>query len=224
MSEPEAPTLYTFRRCPYAMRARLALSAARLDIRVREVVLRDKPAEMLEASPKGTVPVLVLESGEVIDESLDVMHWALAQNDPEGWLSADTDKTAALIAQNDGPFKRALDRYKYPNRYEDEGADPMANRDAGLAILEGLSQRIAANGGQLFGPSPTLADMAIFPFVRQFAHTGMDWWEAAAPGPVKTWLAGHKDSARFRAIMAKYPQWAPGEAEPVLPIAGPVAG
>ncbi|MEO1964064.1 glutathione S-transferase [Hyphomonas sp.] len=224
MPDAATPILYTFRRCPYAMRARLALSAAQLDIRVREVVLRDKPAAMLEASPKGTVPVLVLESGEVIDESLDVMRWALAENDPEGWLEADAAETDALIAQNDGPFKRALDRYKYPNRYEDEGADPVANREAGLAILKGLSEQIAAHGGQLFGPAPTLADMAIFPFVRQFAHTDMDWWEAAAPGPVKTWLAGHKESTRFRAIMKKYPQWAPGEAEPALPLSGPVAG
>jgi glutathione S-transferase len=219
MSGDTTPILYTFRRCPYAMRARLALSAARLDIRVREVVLRDKPAAMLEASPKGTVPVLVLESGEVIDESLDVMRWALAEADPEGWLNADAEETGALIAQNDGPFKRALDRYKYPNRYEDEGADPVENREAGLAILKGLSERIAANGGQLFGPAPTLADMAIFPFVRQFAHTDMDWWESAAPGPLKTWLAAHKDSARYRAIMAKYPQWAPGAPEPPLPVA-----
>ena len=219
MSET-APVLYTFRRCPYAMRARLALSASRLDIRVREVVLRDKPAEMLEASPKGTVPVLMLPDGRVIDESLDVMRWALAASDPEGWLNADAAETDALIAQNDGPFKRALDRYKYPNRYEAEGTDPLANRDAGLAILTGLSERIAANGGQLFGPAPTLADMAIFPFVRQFAHTDPDWWEAAAPAPVKAWLTAHKDSARFRAIMAKFPQWAPGEAEPALPVAG----
>nr|WP_321441740.1 glutathione S-transferase [uncultured Hyphomonas sp.] len=224
MPDAAAPILYSFRRCPYAMRARLALSAARLDIRVREVVLRDKPAAMLEASPKGTVPVLVLESGEVIDESLDVMRWALAQADPEGWLDADAAETDALIARNDGPFKRALDRYKYPNRYEDEGADPAANRDAGLAILQDLSERIAAHGGQLCGAAPTLADMAIFPFVRQFAHTDMEWWEAAAPGPVKTWLAGHKESARFRAIMKKYPQWAPGDAEPALPLSGPVGG
>ena len=224
MPDAATPILYTFRRCPYAMRARLALSAAQLGIRVREVVLRDKPPAMLEASPKGTVPVLVLESGAVIDESLDVMRWALAQADPEGWLAADAAETDLLIAKNDGPFKRALDRYKYPNRYEDESADPVANREAGLAILEGLSERIVAYGGQLFGPAPTLADMAIFPFVRQFAHTDMDWWEAAAPGPVKNWLAGHKESARFRAIMKKYPQWSPGEAEPALPLSGPVAG
>jgi glutathione S-transferase len=133
MPDPVAPILYTFRRCPYAMRARLALSSARLDIRLREVVLRDKPVAMLEASPKGTVPVLVLPNGEVIDESLDVMRWALAQSNPESWLSADAAETDALIAQNDGPFKRALDRYKYPNRYEDEGADPVDNRNAGLA-------------------------------------------------------------------------------------------
>ena len=219
MPDPAAPILYTFRRCPYAMRARLALSAAGLDVRVREVVLRDKPAEMLAASPKGTVPVLVLEDGEVIDESLDVMRWALGEADPEGWLGTDAAETGALIAQNDGPFKRALDRYKYPNRYEAEGADPAANRDAGLAILQGLSERIAANGGQLCGPAPTLADMAIFPFVRQFAHTDMDWWENAASGPVKSWLAGHKDSPLFRAIMAKFPQWTPGAAEPALPVA-----
>lgn len=220
MIGPASPILYTFRRCPYAMRARLALSEARLDIRVREVVLRDKPAEMLEASPKGTVPVLVLASGEVIDESLDVMRWALAQADPESWLAADAAETDALIKQNDGPFKRALDRYKYPNRYEAEGADPMEHRNAGFAILESLSEQIAANGGQLLGLAPTLADMAIFPFVRQFAHTELDWWESTAPGPIKTWLAGHRDSPRFRAIMKKYPQWAPGEAEPALPVAG----
>jgi len=220
MPDPAAPILYTFRRCPYAMRARLALSVAQLDIRVREVVLRDKPVAMLKASPKGTVPVLVLPNGEVVDESLDVMRWALAEADPKGWLSADAAETDALIAQNDGPFKRALDRYKYPNRYEDEGVDPVENRDAGLAILESLSEQIADHGGQLFGPAPTLADMAIFPFVRQFAHIDLDWWETAAPGPVKTWLAGHKDSARFRAIMAKYQQWAPGAAEPALPVAG----
>ena len=123
------PILYSFRRCPYAMRARMAIAQAGIACRLREVVLRDKPQEMLDASPKGTVPVIVQPSGEVIEESLEVMAWALAQNDAAGWLSPDQgtrEEMDALVAECDGPFKRALDRYKYPNRYEDEGicSDP----------------------------------------------------------------------------------------------------
>ncbi len=213
-----APILYSFRRCPYAMRARLALSAARLDIRVREVLLRDKPADMLAASPKGTVPVLVLPDGQVIDESLDIMHWALAQNDPPGWLSADKAERDALIAQNDGPFKRALDRYKYPDRYAAEGADPLENRAAGLEILKALSARIAANGGHIFGPQPTLADMAIVPFVRQFAGVDPAWFLDAAPTPVVQWQTQHVHSPRFQAVLTVFPQWKPGDAEPALPV------
>ncbi|MEZ5997500.1 MAG: glutathione S-transferase [Hyphomonas sp.] len=212
-----APVLYTFRRCPYAMRARLALSSARVPVRVREVVLRDKPADMLAASPKGTVPVLVLPAGRVIEESLDIMRWALGENDPDAWLAPDMAETDTLIARNDGPFKQALDRYKYPDRHGMDGADRAAQRDAGMAILSGLSGRIAAKGGQLMGPRPSLADMAIFPFVRQFAATDGAYWAQAAPRPLQDWLAGHLESARFRAIMAKYPQWRPGLAEPALP-------
>jgi len=214
MTAAAPPVLYTFRRCPYAMRARLALSASGVDVRVREVVLRDKPAAMLEASPKGTVPVLMLESGEVIDESLDVMRWALAEADPEGWLSADAAETDALITQNDGPFKRALDRYKYPDRH---GSDPLAHRAAGLEILQDLSARIGHQGGQLCGPAPTLADMAIFPFVRQFAATDTAWWAANAQAPLRAWLDGHVNSLRFQAIMVKFPRWEPGASEPALP-------
>ncbi|WP_291204311.1 glutathione S-transferase N-terminal domain-containing protein [Hyphomonas sp.] len=209
MSAP-APILYSFRRCPYAMRARLALAASGLPVRVREVVLRDKPPEMLAASPKATVPVLVLTDGRVIDESLDVMHWALAQNDPEGWLRADAAETARLIRQNDGPFKRALDRYKYPERH----AEPKGNaRDAGLEILAGLSAHLEDNGGQLFGALPTLADFAIFPFVRQFAATDTDFWTAKAPAVLRRWLTEHNESPRFAAIMAKLPRWQAGDTE-----------
>ncbi|MFN3913272.1 glutathione S-transferase [Hyphomonas sp.] len=215
MSAP-APILYSFRRCPYAMRARLALSASGVPVRVREVVLRDKPAELIAASPKGTVPVLVLAEGGVIGESLDVMRWALAQNDPEHWLQADPAETAALIAQNDGPFKHALDRYKYPGRYAAEGADAGAHRAAGLDLLAGLSARLERQGGQLLGPAPSLADMAIFPFVRQFAATGPDFWAQAAPAPLQAWLDGHARSPRFRAVMAKLPRWQPGDTEPWL--------
>lgn len=195
------------------MRARLALAASVLAVRVREVVLRDKPPEMLAASPKGTVPVLVLTDGRVIDESLDVMHWALSQNDPEGWLRADAAETARLIQQNDGPFKRALDRYKYPDRH----AEPKgAARDAGMEILGGLSVRLEDTGGQLFGPAPTLADFAIFPFVRQFAATDADFWNAEAPTVLQRWLSGHTEGPRFVAIMAKLTRWQAGDAEPLV--------
>lgn len=181
---------------------------------MREVILRDKPPEMLAASPKGTVPVLVLTDGGVIDESLDIMHWALARNDPEGWLRADAAETAHLIAQNDGPFKRALDRYKYPERHTGSDiADPCA---AGMEILDGLSDRIKENDGQLFGSAPTLADFAIFPFIRQFAATDRAYWSANAPAPIQNWLASHTSHPRFTAIMTKLPRWQPGDTEPLL--------
>ncbi|MEQ9506196.1 MAG: glutathione S-transferase [Hyphomonas sp.] len=206
--------LYSFRRCPYAMRARMALAASGRPVRVREIILRDKPPEMLAASPKGTVPVLVLTDGRVVDESLDIMHWALAQFDPESWLATDAAETARLIAQNDGPFKRALDRYKYPDRH---AASESANaRATGMEILSGLSDRIAVNGGQLFGPAPTLADIAIFPFVRQFAATDADYWSASASAPIQSWLAGHTAHPRFTAIMTKLPRWQAGDTEPLL--------
>ena len=203
-------TLYSFRRCPYAMRARMALAASGLSVCVREVILRDKPPEMLVASPKGSVPVLVLTDGRVIDESLDIMYWALAQNDPDGWLSADADETASLVGQNDGPFKYALDRYKYAERYQ---ADAARHRAAGMEILKGFAQRLSVRGGQLMGPSSTLADIAIFPFVRQFAATDKAFWTASAPADLQAWLSGHTTSPRFAAIMGKFPLWKPGDTE-----------
>ncbi len=205
--------LYTFRRCPYAMRARMALAASGLAVRVREIILRDKPAEMLAASPKGTVPVLVRIDGAIIDESLDIMHWALAQNDPEGWLSADPQETARLIAQNDGPFKHAVDRYKYADRHDADGA---TRRAAAMEILAGLAARLDANGGQLFALKPTLADIAIIPFVRQFAATDADFWMANAPAVLQAWLTSHTASPRFKAIMTKFPRWQTGDTEPLL--------
>ena len=168
-----AHTLYTFRRCPYAMRGRMGLSIAGVPVLVREVVLRDKPTEMLEASPKGTVPVLLTSSGDIVDESLDVMRWALAQNDPEGWLDADPDTTHELIARNDGPFKRALDRYKYPNRYSDEDLVPGAARASGLEMLQDLDARITAQGGQLVRAERSHGrhrDLSVHPPVRSHRH------------------------------------------------------
>ena len=218
---PTRPALYSFRRCPYAMRARLAIQSAGLECRLREVVLRDKPAEMLDASPKGTVPVLVLESGEVIDESLDVMLHALGGNDPENWLTppeGEREDMMALIAACDGPFKHHLDRYKYANRYADEGAVSEDNRAAAMPFLQTLNERLESRD-QLFGDRISLADMAVMPFIRQFANTDRGWFDKAPLPHLQAWLTGHLESARFKSIMPKFEQWKTGDVEPVFPAA-----
>lgn len=199
------PILYSFRRCPYAMRARLALHVGNTEIEHREVLLRDKPAAMLEASPKATVPVLVTSGGETIEESLDIMRWALRRHDPENWL-APGEAMTPLLQACDGPFKHHLDRYKYANRHD--GADPVEHRTAGLDFLKTLETQLAGRP-QLFGARMSLADAAIFPFVRQFAHTDRDWFDALDLPGVQAWLAGHLASERFAAIMHKHPVWAP---------------
>jgi len=202
------PILYSFRRCPYAMRARMALHAAGITCTLREVVLRDKPAEMLKASPKGTVPVLVLPDGHVIDESLAIIQWALGHNDPEGWLKADSSLVSQWVDTIDGPFKHHLDRYKYPNRYGD--IDPAPHRAAGLGILADMSSQIERKGA-LVGPGTSLADIAAFPFVRQFANTDRDWFDTQDLPALKDWLAQHLESLRFRAIMQKFDVWKGGD-------------
>lgn len=191
MAEP--PLLFSFRRCPYAMRARLALLVARRDVILEEVKLANKPAALLAVSPKATVPVLVLPDGRVIDESLDIMHWALGQADPEGWRD---DLDADLIARFDGDFKHHLDRSKYPERH---GSDPEAHYAAALAILMTLES----------GPLPTgFTAAAILPFIRQFA--GIDSARfAAQPLPqVQHWLATFSASPLFAAAMLRL---APGQ-------------
>ncbi len=194
------PILYSFRRCPYAIRARLALAVSGVAVEHREVKLRDKPADMLAASPKGTVPVLVLRQAQVIDESIDIMRWALARNDPEGWLAGDD---VALIAANDEAFKHHLDRYKYPERFAADGVD---HRAAGLAILGDLEARLVERaylGGDRFG----LADAAILPFVRQFAAVDRDWFAAQDLPRVQAWLAAFVGSALFEGVMEVREVW-----------------
>lgn len=201
------------------MRARMAIARAGIACRLREVVLRDKPAEMLEASPKATVPVIVEANGRVIDESLDVMAWALAQNDAADWLSPDEGSRKemdALVAECDGPFKRALDRYKYPNRYEDEGIVREQQRGVGLAFLERLNTQLDGRP-HLFGARVSYADIAIFPFIRQFANTDRTWFDALDLPHLQTWLAHHLDSDLFKLIMPKYKQWKTGDDEPIFP-------
>ncbi len=209
----DVPVLYSFRRCPYAMRARLALAISQITCALREVKLSAKPQALLSASPKGTVPVLVLPDGTVIDESLDVMRWALGRNDPEAWLrGVDT----GLLALNDGPFKHDLDRYKYSERF---GSDPAEHRARGLAFLHELDQRLM-HSRQLCGPVRGLADAAIMPFVRQFAAVDRAWFEACAPGRVVQWLAGHVASPLFQAVMTKRSPWSPEGAEVLTDYAG----
>ena len=195
------PILYSFRRCPYAMRARMALSMSGTGYEHREVVLRDKPPQMLEVSPKGTVPVLVTEDDLVIEESLDIMRWALEQSDPEGWLGRND---AALVETNDGPFKHHLDRYKYATRYED--AQPDEHRAAALEILEQLERRLEESA-YLCGDTRGFADIAIFPFIRQFANTDRAWFAAQDLPRVQAWLDGLVNCDLFAAIMTKHPQW-----------------
>lgn len=194
------------------MRARFALLVSGTACELREVVLRDKPAALREASPKATVPVLVDVDGTVIDESLGIMRWALALRDPQHWLtpSAGTlDDMLALVAQCDGDFKRHLDRYKYPNRYE--GVDALQHRAEAAGFLDALEARLR-NTRHLFGDAPALADMAIAPFVRQFAQVDAAWF-AAAPWPaLNAWLSALTESSLWAAAMPKFPPWRPGDA------------
>jgi glutathione S-transferase len=186
------------------MRARLALASSGTQYELREVRLSDKPAALLSASPKGTVPVLLTADGTVIEESLAIMRWALEAQDPEGWLMR---CDAALIAANDGVFKRLLDRYKYPSRY---GSEPDTHRDNGLHFLRDLDVRIAA-AGQLCGPIRGLADAAIVPFVRQFAGVDPTWFEAQPLPYLKAWLKNHVASDLFGRIMYRAAPWSQGD-------------
>ncbi|UOR15500.1 glutathione S-transferase [Qipengyuania aquimaris] len=195
------PVLYSFRRCPYAMRARMALSVSGAEYEHREVVLRDKPPQMLEASPKGTVPVLVTEDGAVLEESLDIMRWALGQSDPEGWLDR---SDADLLAANDGPFKHHLDRYKYSTRYDD--VDPEEHGSEALKHLRVLDERLAASP-YLCGETRGFADIAIFPFVRQFANADREWFDAQDLPHLSKWLEALVNSELFTGVMTKHDQW-----------------
>ena len=198
------PILYSFRRCPYAMRARLALLASGIAVELREVQLSAKPDHLLEISPKGTVPVLLLADDTVVEESLEIMHWALGQNDPDGWLEREN---ADLIARNDGPFKHALDRYKYPDRYD---SDPDEHRANGLAILKDLEERLVGQAN-LSGDAMGMTDAAIMPFVRQFAMTDRDWFDAQPLPGLQAWLERQLASALFARCMVRPKPWQPGD-------------
>lgn len=208
------PILYSFRRCPYAMRARLAVAHSGVMVELREIELKNKPESMLIASPKGTVPVLVLEDGRVIDESLDIMHWALQENDPSNWLaSLAYEPVRLLIVWNDSEFKQSLDRYKYADRYPEY--PQIYYRQQGerfLSELESCLTKAEYLAGSDFG----MADAAIVPFIRQFAAVNKDWFEQAAYPKTRQWLHRFLSSALFNAVMAKYQPWKPNQDRVVI--------
>ena len=196
------PILYSFRRCPYAMRARMSIVRESFEVELREVVLRDRPDHMMEISPKGTVPVLLLADGTVIEESLEIMQHVLGWN-----LSAEE---AHWVERNDEEFKFHLDRYKYPNRYDD--VDEMEQRTLASAYLNDLDARL--------GEGPAFAAQlndALFPFVRQFANHDRDWFDAQSWANVHAWLAQHLESEEFKRCMKKEKQWFEGTEITVFP-------
>ena len=207
-----APILYSFRRCPYAIRARLAIRVSRVRVALREVVLRDKPAALLRASAKATVPVLQLSDGRVLEQSLEIMRWALELHDPQGWLCLqEQDEALALIALNDGPFKQALDRYKYATRHP-ERAQSAWRDEAVELMLAPLNTRLTGHRF-LLRDTASLADMAIAPFVRQFAAVEPDWFESAPLEPLQAWTKRIVSSELFDSVMTKFAAWQPGDPE-----------
>ncbi|MEX0285998.1 MAG: glutathione S-transferase [Paracoccaceae bacterium] len=203
--EKPRPILWSFRRCPYAMRARMAVLSAGLEVELREIKLKEKPQAFLRASPSATVPNL--QAGDLnLDESLDIMLWALGRSDPHGLLDM-PDIGETLIAQNDGPFKAALDHTKYAVRYPD--LDPQSERRKASEFIQSLNTRLTDNVF-LTGDRPTLADIAIFPFVRQFAHIDRAWFDAQPWPHVILWLDGFLQSADFQTAMRKVTVWKDG--------------
>ena len=199
------PILWSFRRCPYAIRARMAVLASGLEVEMREIQLQAKPEAFRNASPSATVPNL--QAGDLgLDESLDIMFWALGQNDPQGLLDT-PGEARSLIAQNDGPFKAALDHTKYAVRYPD--LDPETERSKASDFIVSLNTRLAAHPF-LIGDRPTVADLAVFPFIRQFANIDRAWFDAQPWPHVVLWLDGFLQSAAFEAAMVKIPVWEDG--------------
>lgn len=201
------PILYSFRRCPYAMRARLALAYSGIDYEHREILLKNRPDELYALSPKGTVPVLQLNDGTVIDESIDVMKWALAQSDPDCWYTDKIVEQNSLIAQNDDEYKKRLDMYKYHERFPEGSYDEFQN--AVGEILK-VYELILSKSSYLCGDNVTLADMALFPFIRQGAHVDLAWFNAQFP-ILSKWLKIFNESELFMSIMKKYTLWETGE-------------
>lgn len=216
MSDSALPVLFSFRRCPYAMRARMAIAKAGVAVQLREVVLRNKPVQMVDLSAKATVPVLQLSNGDVIDESLDVMLWALSQSDPDAWLQDGFHEALELIEENDGMFKPLLDRYKYFVNYPQHSQQDY--REQAAAFFELLELQLAQRESPgLVGARIGLADVAIFPFIRQFAHVDLEWFSQSKFARLIAWFQNFERSELYLNVMKKYPAWNIGDATTVFP-------
>ncbi len=202
------PILYSFRRCPYAMRARMVLLHSKIQCEIREIKLSNKPKEMLAISPKGTVPVLILENGDILDESLDVMLWAIEQGNLRNLFNSGKKEILDLIKINDGEFKDAIDRYKYSSLYPEK---PMIEyRKMGELFLEKIESYLEKNKF-IFGKNISLADLAIFPFIRQFCRVDIDWFNSSLFKKIKEWTLFFEGSENFIDIMRKIKPWTAGD-------------
>ncbi|MGP4863973.1 glutathione S-transferase [Psychrobacter sp. T6-5] len=207
--------LYSFRRCPYAMRARLGILFAELSVELREITLKNKPEQMLAISPKGTVPVLQLADGPVIEESVEIMMWALKQNDPQGLLDEKILSEAnALIAQNDNEFKQWLDRYKYADWHLE--MTQTEYRQRGEVFLQILEELLSKNT-YLLGNRVTIADIGIIPFVRQFAHVDREVFYSLPYPKLQQWLQKWLDHPLFLQVMTKFQPWQEGDEVVIFP-------
>lgn len=190
------------------MRARMSLLKAGVTCEMREVVLRDRPAHMLEISPKGTVPVLLLPDGRVLEESLDIMKWASEKIESDSWSEREINESEEIIQKLDDEFKHNLDRYKYPNRYDD--VDHIFHRDENLEFLQNLNQQLTEKQF-LSGDEIGYTDSAIFPFIRQFANHDRNWFDSLDMRHMQNWLTQCLESDAFKTVMKKYPQWKEGD-------------
>ena len=197
------------------MRARMAIAISGQQVEFREVILKDKPPSMIELSPKGTVPVLSLSSGKVIDESLDVIDWALKLNDPDNWLrSNQSERSSKLIHINDNEFKHHLDRYKYSKRYDNE--EPLAHREKCLNFINELEEQLSCSQF-LYDDKISALDISILPFIRQFRIADMDWFDSLAKPNIQNWLMKFLESKLFKSIMIKYDKWEEGDEKIFFP-------
>ena len=209
MAQIQQNILYSFRRCPWAIRARLALIACEIEYQHREVILRDKPKSLLEYSPKATVPVLVLKNGRIIDESFDIMLWALEQNDKQNWMVGEINDHLAWIKPIETDFLYHLERYKYASRYEggvNRASVNLEHRDKALNILYKYEKALSKSK-YLISNNPSLADMAIISLIRQFSMVEPDWWQSHKLENLRNWLTSLLDTELFAKVMQKHPQW-----------------